>query len=61
MPMAPKKPLKPKKSESTLKRAAPKATKITPKATAKYDDLRPAPPPVLKDIPWGYGDVARPR
>lgn len=55
--MAPKKPQKPKKSESTRKRAAPKATKTTAKATAKYDDLRPAPPPVLKDIPWGYGDV----
>jgi hypothetical protein len=57
MPMAPKKPQKPKKVESTRKRAAPKATKARAKATAAYADLRPAPPPVLKDIPWGYGDV----
>jgi len=57
MPMAPKKPQKPKKAASTRKRAAPKATKMRAKATAAYGDLRPAPPPVLKDIPWGYGDV----
>ncbi|HVR83467.1 MAG TPA: DUF4912 domain-containing protein [Planctomycetota bacterium] len=37
--------------------ASVKATKLTPKATAAYEDLRPAPAPVLGNIPWGYGDV----
>lgn len=56
--MAPKKPNPPKKkAEATRKRAADKPTKSTAKATAPYADLRPAPPPVLKDVPWGYGDV----
>jgi hypothetical protein len=55
--MAPKKPKPTKKIEVTRKRAAPKATKPTPKATARYADLKPAPPPVFKDIPWGYGDT----
>jgi hypothetical protein len=56
--MAPKKPNPPKKKgEATRKREPAKPTKRTAKATAPYADLRPAPPPVLKDIPWGYGDV----
>jgi len=34
-----------------------KATNNAIKATPAYEDLKPAPPPVLGNIPWGYGDV----
>ena len=55
--MAEKKPKPPRKAASTRKRAAPKATKTSAKATSAYADLKPAPAPTLQDIPWGYGDV----
>jgi hypothetical protein len=45
------------KPRKDLKTASAKATNIATKATAAYDDLRPAPPPKLGNIPWGYGDV----
>ncbi len=43
-------------SKTTRKMTSAKATEKAPKATARYDDLKPAPPPVLGNLPWGYGD-----
>ena len=54
--MAAKKPRPPKKSTASKARPAPKATKSSAKATAKYADLKPAPPPTLGELPWGSGD-----
>jgi len=45
------------KPKKTPKTTVVKATNIATKATPAYDDLKPAPPPVLGNIPWGYGDV----
>jgi len=55
----PKKPLAapppaPKKVEEPT---TPKATGKSTRPTPAYDDLKPAPAPVLGNIPWGYGDV----
>lgn len=55
-PPAPKAGSKSAASKTTRRLASAKATKSESKATAAYDDLKPAPAPVLGDIPWGYGD-----
>ncbi|HLY74221.1 MAG TPA: DUF4912 domain-containing protein, partial [Planctomycetota bacterium] len=45
------------KAQKEPKTLSIKATNAPSKATAAYDDLKPAPRPVLGNIPWGYGDV----
>src|SRR5579862_1929857 len=52
-PVAPKATTVKKPQKATVQ----KPTKIATEPTPAYLDLRPAPAPVLGNIPWGYGDV----
>jgi hypothetical protein len=56
--MPPKKPSKPPvRAKKARPATAPKALPSKRAEPAAVRDLRPAPPPVLGDIPWTYGDT----